>query len=59
MRSINIVELQPGQIPSSETENNSAISANAKDKTKYTYSGHYMAAWRDESSLRVLKMFHE
>ena len=37
MRSlISIVELLPmQQIPYSETEKNSAISANAKDKTKY------------------------
>ena len=62
MRSINIVELlrcNRDKSKDPETEKKSAISANAKDKTKYTYSVHYMAARRDESSRRVLKMFQE
>ena len=38
MRSINIVELLPmqtGQIPYTESEKNSTVSANTKERTKY------------------------
>ena len=62
MQSINFGELLPiqlGQIPYTETEEGSTVSVYVLDRTEYIYRGYYMAARRHEISLLVLKIFHE